>query len=30
VKTITLLKEKMKQSGVKEKIIRELQKFAEK
>jgi glucose/mannose-6-phosphate isomerase len=30
VKTITLLKEKMKRSGVKEKIIRELQKFAEK
>jgi len=30
VKTITLLKEKMKQSGVKEKIIRELQKFAAK
>jgi glucose/mannose-6-phosphate isomerase len=28
VKTITLLKEKMKQSGVKEKIIRELQKSA--
>jgi glucose/mannose-6-phosphate isomerase len=30
VKTITLLKKKMKQSGVKEKIIRELRKFAEK
>ena len=30
VKTITLLKEKMKRSGVKEKIIGELQKFAEK
>lgn len=29
VKTITLLKEKMKQSGVKEKIIRGLRKFAE-
>jgi len=27
VKTITLLKEKMKTSGVKEKIIHELQKF---
>jgi glucose/mannose-6-phosphate isomerase len=30
VKTITLLKEKMKRSGVKEKIIRELQKFSAK
>jgi glucose/mannose-6-phosphate isomerase len=30
VKTIALLKEKMKRSGVKEKIIRELQKFAAK
>jgi len=30
VKTITLLKEKMKQSGAKEKIIRELQKLAAK
>lgn len=30
VKTITLLKEKMKRSGVKEKIIRELQKIAAK
>jgi glucose/mannose-6-phosphate isomerase len=30
VKTIDLLKKKVKQSGVKEKIIRELQKFAEK
>jgi len=30
VKTITLLKEKMKQSGVKERIIRELQKMATK
>jgi glucose/mannose-6-phosphate isomerase len=30
VKTITLLKEKMKQSGIKEKIIRELQKVAAK
>jgi len=30
VKTIALLKEKMKQSGVKEKIIRELQKFSAK
>jgi glucose/mannose-6-phosphate isomerase len=30
VKSITLLKEKMKQGGVKEKIIRELRKFAEK
>ena len=30
VKAIILLKEKMKRSGVKEKIIRELQKFAEK
>jgi glucose/mannose-6-phosphate isomerase len=30
VKTITVLKEKMQKSGLKEKIIRELQKFAEK
>ena len=30
VKTITLLKEKVKQSGVKEKLIRELQKLVEK
>jgi hypothetical protein len=30
VETIALLKEKMKRSGVKEKIIRELQKIAEK
>jgi glucose/mannose-6-phosphate isomerase len=30
VKTIALLKEKVKQSGVKEKIIRELRKFAQK
>ncbi|MEM3823825.1 MAG: bifunctional phosphoglucose/phosphomannose isomerase [Candidatus Bathyarchaeia archaeon] len=30
VKTIAMLKEKMKQSGVKEKILRELQKLAEK
>jgi glucose/mannose-6-phosphate isomerase len=30
VKTIALLKKKMKQSGMKEKIIRELRKFAEK
>jgi len=30
VKTIILLKEKMKRSGIKEKVVRELQKFAEK